>query len=126
MLMSVTLATFSPTRQVRRRSHDRRTRLVRLIALSGLAVFGAVALSTRFADADTSAPAGAPTQAAAAVVVVVQPGDTLWSVARALQPAGDVRPLVARLSRANGGSSVSAGDRLRVPAELFVSAPPTP
>src|SRR5262249_26165640 len=33
---------------------------------------------------------------------VVQPGDTLWSIARSLQPDGDVRPLVGDLRAANG------------------------
>jgi LysM repeat protein len=124
--MSATLVTISPARPALRRSNDRRARLVRLLAVSGLAVLGAVALSTRFADADTSVPSGASTPGTAGVVVVVQPGDTLWSVARALQPSGDVRPLVARLARVHGHSSVQAGDRLRVPAELLGSGPSTP
>lgn len=47
--------------------------------------------------------------------VVVAPGDTLWSIARRLQPTGDVRPLVDRLAAANGGAAIAAGDRLVVP-----------
>jgi hypothetical protein len=42
----------------------------------------------------------------------VQPGDTLWSIARSVQPAGDVRPLVHRLERANHGTRLRVGDRL--------------
>ena len=35
------------------------------------------------------------------VVVVGAPGDTYWSIARRLQPTGDVRPLVDRLAAAD-------------------------
>jgi len=46
---------------------------------------------------------------------VVQPGDTVWKIARRLQPEGEVRPLVDRIVKANGGASVQIGDRLEVP-----------
>ena len=55
-------------------------------------------------------PAAAP--AVAAHAYVVQPGDTLWSIARQLQPEGDVRPLVDQLSARHGGSALQAGERL--------------
>ncbi|MGQ0520862.1 MAG: LysM peptidoglycan-binding domain-containing protein [Actinomycetota bacterium] len=47
---------------------------------------------------------------------VVQPGDTLWGIARALQPAGDVRPLVHRLAASRGGAPLQAGERVALPA----------
>jgi len=50
----------------------------------------------------------------AAATHLVQPGDTLWSVARRLQPDGDVRPLVARLRAAAGGGQLVPGQRLRL------------
>jgi len=43
---------------------------------------------------------------------VVQPGDTLWSIARRLQPEGDLRPLVDQLARRHGGSALQPGDRI--------------
>ncbi len=46
---------------------------------------------------------------------VVQPGDTLWSIARSLQPDGDVRPLVRGLSAANGGAVLAVGQVLVLP-----------
>lgn len=49
---------------------------------------------------------------AAGATYVVRPGDTLWAIARRIQPAGDVRPLVARLARANGGPAIVPGQRL--------------
>lgn len=61
----------------------------------------------------------APADPAAAVPVastthVVQPGETLWTLARRLQPEGDVRPLVARLRAAHGGGPLVPGERLRL------------
>ncbi|MGH9178659.1 MAG: LysM peptidoglycan-binding domain-containing protein, partial [Acidimicrobiales bacterium] len=46
---------------------------------------------------------------------VVQPGDTLWSIARSLQPAGDVRPIVGQLDAARGGRPLRAGEHLVLP-----------
>ena len=46
---------------------------------------------------------------------VVRPGDTLWTIARQLQPAGDVRPLVSRLSAARQGAPLEAGERITLP-----------
>lgn len=78
-----------------------------------LAVVGVGVSSARFADAGQARPASeAPVGAS---VVIVQPGDTLWSLAREVQPDGDIRPLVAQLSRAHGGSSLRAGERIAVP-----------
>lgn len=48
------------------------------------------------------------------VIHIVQPGDTLWSIAEGLDPDGDVRRTVDRLAEANGGSSLSVGQRLVV------------
>ena len=47
---------------------------------------------------------------------LVQPGDTLWSVAAAIAPAGsDVRSTVDELAELNGGSSLTVGRRLVLP-----------
>jgi hypothetical protein len=46
---------------------------------------------------------------------VVQPGDTLWHIARVLQPDGDVRPLVAELERARLGAPLRVGERITLP-----------
>jgi LysM repeat protein len=119
-------AAMSPARPTVPCPADARVRLARVLAATGLAVLAAVVLSTRFADAGSPAPAATGVGVSSAMVVVVQPGDTLWSVARSLQPSGDLRPLVARLSRANGGSGVRAGDRLSVPAELLGPVGATP
>ena len=41
---------------------------------------------------------------------VVQPGDTMWQMARTIQPTGDVRPLVDRLMRARHGRPLQVGE----------------
>jgi hypothetical protein len=46
------------------------------------------------------------------VTHVVEPGDTLWSVARDLAPGGDPRPVVDALSSARHGSALVPGEKL--------------
>jgi LysM repeat protein len=47
-------------------------------------------------------------------IYVVQPGDTLWTIARELVPAGDVRDEVDRLAVLNGSAALQAGQRLQL------------
>lgn len=47
---------------------------------------------------------------------VVASGDTLWSIARGLQPMGDVRPLVDALAEARGGRPLQVGERIVLPS----------
>jgi LysM domain-containing protein len=61
-------------------------------------------------------PAPVTTPSVAGAAYVVQPGETLWSIARRLQPEGDLRALVHVLVRVNGGSShLEVGQRLALP-----------
>lgn len=104
----------------------------RIAAALGVVVLAVVLvslLSIRFADATQPVD---PRRAAPVVgsmvnsfgsAVVVQPGDTLWSLARKVHPNGDVRPLVAELARAHGGSALRAGDRIAIPAASLPSQP---
>jgi hypothetical protein len=48
-------------------------------------------------------------------VHVVQPGDTLWTIGRALQPDGDVRPLVDRLAHEHPPPSLRPGELVHLP-----------
>jgi nucleoid-associated protein YgaU len=50
--------------------------------------------------------------------VVVQPGDTLWSIAAQRYPTDDVRARVDGIERANGLQSpvIEAGEILKLPA----------
>lgn len=48
---------------------------------------------------------------------VVQPGDTLWSIASDLEIDGDLRPIVDQIAALNGGDAVlQPGQRLMIPA----------
>jgi hypothetical protein len=68
------------------------------------------------------AGSGAPADAAVATAVaggavagpvhVVQPGDTLWSIAEGLEPRGDVRALVDELAERAGGAPLQPGQRI--------------
>jgi len=83
------------------------------MVLAGLVLLGWL-LTPRVGPASGSVPASAPVRGPDPVVYVVQPGDTLWSIARHVQPEGDIRPLVERLERVNGGPRVHIGDRVAV------------
>jgi LysM repeat protein len=47
---------------------------------------------------------------------IVQPGDTLWSIASSLTDGG-IRDYVAELISLNGGASIDVGQRLVLPAD---------
>ncbi len=79
----------------------------------------AVTLST--VGALTPAPGGAVVAGGVDVAppgptVVVQPGDSLWTIARSIQPDGDVRPLVQQLAALNGGALLQVGQVLALPS----------
>ena len=74
---------------------------------------GTVGLAGRAFGGTSEAPASL------SVRYVVQPGDTLWALARTrVGPAGDPRPVVDLIRERNGlaTSELSVGDRLWLPA----------
>jgi hypothetical protein len=82
----------------------------RPLAAPGLAGAGQ---ATGLVAAPVAGPVVAPLRAGQ--VYVVQPGETLWDIARRLQPSGDVRPLVDRLAKAAGRAPLQIGQRLVLP-----------
>jgi LysM repeat protein len=64
--------------------------------------------------AHAAPPAGQPVPVARAVYVV-QPGDTLWRIARTIRPEGDVRPVVDHLARSLHGAPLRPGTRIVLP-----------
>ena len=94
----------------------RRAAAVLLVAALVVAIrllLGALGGGPLTAPEPISVPGGA--RLASARVVVVQPGDTLWSIARRLDTGGDVRVTVQRLAAAHGGSVLQVGERIRLP-----------
>ena len=102
---------FAPTKT--RRSRRANIRLARaLVLLSLTVVFGA-----GFAMQAGAGSKVVPTKADSYVVVTVAPGESVWSIAKALNSNGDVRDLVDQIIKVNGLASadVVAGTKIRVP-----------
>jgi hypothetical protein len=100
----------------------RRRRLVALVvALATVVAFVllATAAVARFAGGAPSAAGGPSSTSASATsgpTVVVQPGDTLWSIAEEVAPGIDARIVVDQLIALNGGQPIVPGQELLVPA----------
>jgi len=85
-------------------------------ALLGLAVGGLLVLLTLplgVIGGRALPSASAPLRAGS--LYVVHPGDTLWSIAVRLDPTGDPRVLVARLTAESGSDTIVPGEQLRLP-----------
>jgi hypothetical protein len=113
-----------------RQAQLRRRRTVALALLAALAVAVVLlvgAVSTRLAGGghpSTAVGAPSPTPAAATGAAgvaaasssrIVQPGDTLWSIAAELAPGADLRPIVDELIARNGDGPLEVGTRLELP-----------
>lgn len=119
-------ATARPTRRGRPTAAQFRRRravagLVALVLLGGGAVLGVpggVPLTSSGRAPAANLRGGAEVQAVpvARASYVVRPGDTLWRLARELQPTGDVRPLVQRLDAQRSGAPLRVGERIVVSA----------
>lgn len=91
---------------------------VAMSAQAALEVLGGGPLTA--AEVRPSAPAAArvveiDAEPVAKATYVVRPGDTLWTIARRIQPAGDVRPLVDALASTRDGRPLQPGERIVVP-----------
>lgn len=93
--------------------------LVLATVVTGLRlVQGAPPASSWTELAGTSATSASPLVQPGDVVIRVEPGETLWSIATRLEPDQDPRPVVDALARANGGTVLRAGQELVIPAAL--------
>ncbi len=119
-------------RSLARRAQLRRRRLaalvVVLVVLVASTLLASAVLARIAGGGSPSAAAGGPppTSAAASSAAgvaagaggatrIVQPGDTLWTIAAAVAPAADVRITVDRLAALNGGAPLVVGQRLLLP-----------
>lgn len=103
-----------PPSRTTRRLPDRATR-IRRRRLALVLVVAAVVLTCvgllRVTAPDVVGSDNSP-QPISEAVYVVQPGDTLWTIAERLAPDMDPRPIVAELRQRHGGSELQVGDRL--------------
>ncbi len=84
--------------------------LVLTMLLAGRAIVGSLGGGPLSAPEPTASPVLVTQQ-----VHVVQPGDTLWTIARTLQPEGDVRRLVHQLAAQRHGAALKVGERITLP-----------
>ena len=112
----------APARVALQSTYRRRRLVAALIVTLTLL---AITAMTRIAGDNPSPVAGelSPTSAAAASAagvaaptVVVQPGDTLWTIAAEAAPGVDVRITVDQIVALNGSSPIVAGQELELPA----------
>ena len=101
------------------RPHYRLRRLVVLLVLS-LVLAAAVLVADAAFGALSATPQGAARSAGAdagavAEVHIVQPGDTLWSIAAEIDPTSDPRSMVDQLVDLNGSASIQLGQRVVLP-----------
>ncbi|KRF36983.1 LysM peptidoglycan-binding domain-containing protein [Nocardioides sp. Soil805] len=89
----------------------RRGRLVVLLAALAIVLCAGFFLGSVAVGTDEAG------QAPATEIVMVEPGQSLWSIASELTDGGDVRTTMREIERLNALDSValSAGQKLRVP-----------
>jgi hypothetical protein len=103
-------------REARTRAGVRLTRRGRLVAfVSSLAM--ACAVFGAFAGSATGS--GAASERPMLRTITVQPGDTLWGIAREVAPGEDPREVIAEIESLNSsvGAVLQAGDELVVPVD---------
>jgi LysM domain len=88
----------------------RRRRIVAAVLAAGVVVVAGQA-GGALGGSPLAAPERRPT-APSLQTVVVQPGDTLWSIAKRLVPGEDPRPIVDELASAHGSGPLLPGQVL--------------
>jgi hypothetical protein len=98
-----------PARRQHRAVYQRRRILAALVGL------GLVLTIARAGAMLGESSLATPERLPHAQQLVVQPGDTLWSIAQRAVPGRDVRPVVDAMERTLGTSVVQAGELISVP-----------
>ena len=96
-----------------RRSRKANIRLARSLVVLSLAVV----LGAGFAMQAGAGSKLQPAKPDSFVTVTVAPGETVWSIAKALNSNGDLRQLVDQIITVNGlqSADLTAGSKIRVP-----------
>ncbi len=89
-----------------------RSVLWRRRAVAVVIAVGVVATAGRAAAALGGVPLAASGPAPSVTTYVVEPGDTLWTVAEQVAPDSDPRPVVDALVRARGSAAVIPGETI--------------
>lgn len=103
------------------RGHERRaggvrwTRVAAAAAVCALLVALGLPLRALGGGPVAQPPARSGSVLSGATVYVVQPGDTLWSIAAQFDRGGDPRPLARAIAAEIGSDSVVAGERIPIP-----------
>jgi nucleoid-associated protein YgaU len=105
----------APARQAQAAAYRRRRVVALLVVAAVVAALVFLASAVLAGNAGGGTPSSAAGTSASGAVHVVQPGDTLWSIARDLDLGGDVRLTVDRLAELNGGAPLAVGQRLLLP-----------
>ena len=107
----------TPARRAAGTAAPRRPRLTRRGRIV-VAILAALAVCGLFVAGASAAQASGPASAHGnATQVIVQPGDTLWSIAQSADPNADARAIVQQILQANRltNPDITAGQRLWVP-----------
>ncbi len=106
----------SVRRQVRASRRVHRHRVAAAVLVVGLLVVLALPVSALGGRPVAAHPTAPVTNLAGhEVSYVVQPGETLWSIASRLDPGADPRPLVSELEARIGSDAVYPGERIALP-----------
>jgi len=90
-----------------RLTYWRRRAVVLAVAVALVAL-----VAPRFRAALGGAPASAPEGGPVPRTYVVEPGDTVWTIARRLHPTGDPRGVVAAIEARHGTGALRVGETL--------------
>ena len=93
---------------------NRRGRLARTLVVLSLAI---VAASVAGGQAGANTSQSQRSSANTFITVTVAPGDTVWSLANRVAPAGEAGALVSAIIEINslGSGDVEAGQKIRIP-----------
>jgi LysM repeat protein len=87
---------------------------MRRLVAAGLSLALVFVLGQMVSSAVTATPAQ-PSRTPGASVHVVQPGESLWSIAQQERPRADMARLVDELLRLNGSATIRVGQELILP-----------